>query len=184
MLSVQKARSAIRRTVSEVKERVMNTDEKTVPGESVDEGLGEVAVRPSAVEMLVPEAPAPEGEEGNEAGEAAAAIPRELSILPLRDNVLFPAVVAPLTVTREASVKLIDDAAVAESRVIGIVTLRDPTVENPTFEDLYPVGVAAAIRMMVKMPEGVRLIVHGLQRIRLIEPTQEEPYIRCSIEPI
>src|SRR5205823_12569590 len=47
-----------------------------------------------------------------------------------------------------------------------------------------PVGVAAAIRMMVKMPDGVRLIVHGLQRIRLVEPTQEDPYIRCRIEPM
>jgi ATP-dependent Lon protease len=113
-----------------------------------------------------------------------AAVPKELSILPLRDNVLFPAVVAPLTVTREASVKLIDDAAVAESRIIGIVTLKDAGVETPRFEDLYPVGVAAVIRMMVKMPDGVRLIVHGLQRIRLLEPTQEEPYIRCRIEPM
>ncbi len=123
------------------------------------------------------------GELGEEGGESGL-IPSELSILPLRDNVLFPALVAPLTVTREASVKLIDDAAVAENRIIGIVTLKDPGVEAPAFADLHPVGVAAAIRMMVKMPDGVRLIVHGLQRIRLIEPTQEDPYIRCRIEPI
>lgn len=118
-----------------------------------------------------------EGEE-----EQRIAIPTELSILPLRDNVLFPAVVAPLTVTREGSVKLIDDAAVAENRIIGVVTLKDAGIENPTFADLHSVGVAAAIRMMVKMPDHVRLIVHGLQRIRLIEPLQEEPYIRCKVE--
>ncbi len=112
------------------------------------------------------------------------ALPAELSILPLRDNVLFPAVVAPLTVTREASVKLIDDAAVAENRIIGVVTLKDPGVETPTFADLHPIGVAAAIRMMVKMPDGVRLNVHGLQRNRLLEPTQDEPYIRCKVEPL
>src|SRR3954464_7563893 len=161
----------------------MNTDKKLLPDESAEEGRGDVAVR-SVVEMLDPEAPAVEGGEGSGAGEGLAAIPRELSILPLRDNVLFPAVVAPLTVTREASVKLIDDAAVAESRIIGIATLRDPSVETPTFDDLYPVGVAAAIRMMVKMPDGVRLIVHGLQRIRLVEPVQEDPYIRCRVEPL
>jgi len=114
-------------------------------------------------------------------GDTAGLIPDELSILPLRDNVLFPAVVAPLTVTREASVKLIDDAAVAENRIIGIVTLKDPTLEAPTFADLHPVGVAAAIRMMVKMQDGVRLIVHGLRRIRLEEPTQESPYIRARV---
>jgi len=118
------------------------------------------------------------------AAEIGAAIPTELSILPVRDTVLFPAVVMPLTVTREPSVRLIDDAAVAENRIIGIVTLKDPSIENPTFSDLHPVGVAAAIRMMVKMPDGVRLIVHGLKRIRLIEPTQEEPYIRARVEPV
>jgi ATP-dependent Lon protease len=119
-----------------------------------------------------------------EGDEATNLIPGELSILPLRDNVLFPAVVAPLTVTRDASVKLIDDAAVAENRIIGIVTLKDPNVEAPTFDDLQPVGVAAAIRMMVKMPEGVRLIVHGLKRIRLMEATQEQPYIRARVETV
>jgi ATP-dependent Lon protease len=132
----------------------------------------------------VPSTEPGEGEGAGESSEGSESIPRELSLLPLRDNVLFPAVVAPLTVTREGSVKLIQDAAVAESRIIGVVTLRDPSVEKPTFADLYPVGVAAAIRMMVTMPDGVRLIVHGLQRIRLLEPTQEEPYIRCKIEPI
>ena len=123
---------------------------------------------------------APEGTEGPT--EPADTIPRELSILPLRDNVLFPAVVAPLTVTREASVKMIQDAAVAENRIIGVVTLKDPAVEAPKFDDLHPVGVAAAIRMMVTMNEGVRLIVHGLRRIRIVEAVQEEPYIRCRVE--
>jgi len=118
------------------------------------------------------------------ASESPAAIPTELSILPVRDTVIFPAVVMPLTVTRDASVQLIDDAAVAESRIIGIVTLKDPTVEQPKFSDLYPVGVAAAIRMMVKMPDGVRLIVHGLKRIRLVESIQDEPYIRARIEVV
>ena len=116
--------------------------------------------------------------------EETPSFPSELSILPLRDNVLFPAVVAPLTVTRDGSIKLIDDAAVAESRIIGIVTLKDPGIENPTFADLNPVGVASAIRMMVKMQDGVRLIVQGLKRIRLVEVLQEEPYIRARIETV
>src|SRR5690349_22786398 len=86
-------------------------------------------------------------------------IPAELPLLPLKEHVLFPAVVAPLTVTREASIKLVDDAAVAINRVIGVVTLRDPNIEQPGMEDVYPVGTAAVIRMMVKMPDGIRLIV-------------------------
>ncbi|MFN3651256.1 MAG: endopeptidase La [Armatimonadota bacterium] len=150
--------------------------------------LERIAGETDPAEEAQQDLPGPEGEavEITEEGEGdlLSLIPSELSILPLRDNVLFPAVVAPLTVTREASVKLIDDAAVAESRIIGIVTLKDATVEVPKFDDLHPVGVAAAIRMMVKMPDGVRLIVHGLQRIRLVEPLQEDPYIRCRIEPL
>ncbi len=161
-----------------------------VPGSDAPESDAPESDAPDADELELEE---PEAEDGDVKASAetptpdraeGARLPRELSILPLRDNVLFPAVVAPLTVTREASVRLIDDAAVAESRIIGVVTLKDPTVETPTFADLHPIGVAAAIRMMVKMPEGVRLIVHGLQRIRLLEPTQEDPYIRCKIEPL
>lgn len=164
---------------------VMEPEEFIAPEEEREEAQpdGEAGARLDALRqrLIEPEQQAEGAENGG--GDTTPAIPQELSILPLRDNVLFPAVVAPLTVTREASVKLIDDAAVAESRIIGIATLKDPTVETPTFNDLYPVGVAAAIRMMVKMPDGVRLIVHGLQRIRLLEPTQEEPYIRCRVEP-
>src|SRR5207249_6253122 len=69
--------------------------------------------------------PDPVGDPG--ADDTAIQIPGELSLLPLKEHVLFPAVVAPLTVTREASIKLVDDAAVANNRVIGVVTLRDPT---------------------------------------------------------
>src|SRR5207237_1254383 len=77
---------------------------------------------------------------------------------------------------------LIDDAAVSTPRVIGVVTMRDSEAEQPDFGDVYPVGVAAVIRMMVKMPNGIRLIVQGLRRIRLIEPLQSQPYLRGRIE--
>jgi ATP-dependent Lon protease len=132
-----------------------------------------------------PESPVAEvATDGQADDELKLPLPDEVSLLPLRDNVLFPAVVAPLTVTREGSIKLIDAAAVGNLRVIGVVTMRDPSVEDPTFDNVYPVGVAAAIRMMVKMPNGVRLIVQGLSRIRLVEPTQTEPYLRARIEKI
>src|SRR5581483_2102828 len=110
--------------------------------------------------------------------------PEELSLLPLRDNVLFPAVVAPLTISSENSIQLIDEAAVSNTRVIGVVTMRDPSIEHPEFGDVYPVGVAAVIRMMVKMPNGIRLIAQGLRRIRLVEPIQKEPYLRARVEVI
>ena len=111
-----------------------------------------------------PDDTAPVDGGGPGSDDSAIQIPTELPLLPLKEHVLFPAVVAPLTVTREASIKLIDDAAVANNRVIGVVTLRDPNIEQPGMEDIYPVGTAAAIRMMVKMPDGIRLIVRdGLQ---------------------
>ena len=75
-------------------------------------------------------------QDGSETEEGKIDIPEELSLLPLKDFVLFPAVVMPLTVTREASIKLIDDAAVANNRIVGIVTLRDPDTEQPTMADV------------------------------------------------
>jgi ATP-dependent Lon protease len=170
--------------------KIMDTEKQIIVQEEAgEEGRIETEITArSSLKGLLERAEA--GEElaeesgGDEDGAEAPAIPGELSILPLRDNVLFPAVVVPLTVTREGSIKLIDDAAVAESRIIGVVTLKDPTVENPTFADLHPIGVAAAIRMMIKAQDHVRLIVHGIKRIRLLEPTQEEPYIRCRVEPL
>jgi ATP-dependent Lon protease len=131
-------------------------------------------------------AAAPESDHhgGAELDDGAIQVPDELSLLPLKEHVLFPAMVAPLTVTREASIKLVDDAAVANNRVIGVVTLRDPNIEQSGINDIYPVGTAAAIRMMVKMPDGVRLIVQGLSRIQVNEATQTEPYLRAHVSPV
>jgi ATP-dependent Lon protease len=121
---------------------------------------------------------------GSETEEGKIDIPEELSLLPLKDFVLFPAVVMPLTVTREASIKLIDDTTVANNRIVGIVTLRDPNTEQPAMADIYPVGTVAAIRMLVRMPDGVRLIVQGLSRVRIEEPLQETPYLRARVTPL
>src|SRR5689334_11390680 len=123
-------------------------------------------------------------QDGSDIDESKVTVPEEVSLLPLKEFVLFPAVVMPLVVTREASIKLIDDAAVANNRVIGVVTLRDPNVEKPMMGDVYPVGCLAAIRMMVRMPDGVRLIVQGLKRIKVDEPVQEEPYLRARVSPL
>src|SRR5438046_5057270 len=101
--------------------------------------------------------------------DTAIEIPAELNLLPLREHVLFPAVVAPLTVQREALVKLVNDAAVGNNRIIGVVTQRDPSTEQPGPDEIYHIGTAAAIRMMVNMPDGARLIVQGLKRIRIEE---------------
>src|SRR5262245_27859041 len=160
----------------------MNDDPGTPGVESPDE---EAPSRPDvAINVAEPTGDEAPSRDGQADVELRLTVPGELALLPLRDNVLFPAVVAPLTVSREGSIKLIDDAAVSNTRVIGVVTLRDPSVDQPEFDNVHPVGVAAAIRMMVKMPNGIRLIVQGLKRIRLLEPTQTEPYLRARIETI
>lgn len=112
------------------------------------------------------------------------AIPEILSLLPIKDTVLFPRVVMPLIVSRESSMKLVDDAVVSDSRIIALSTLKDPNIEAPKVEDIYDIGVAAAIHTMMKLPEHQRLIVQGLKRIRIKECIQTDPYIRVRIEEI
>lgn len=111
-------------------------------------------------------------------------IPEELSLLPIKDTVLFPMVVMPLIVSRESSMKLVDDAVVSDSRIIALSTLKDPNTEAPGISDVYPIGVAAAIHTMLRLPEHQRLIIQGLKRIRIKECIQTEPYIRVKIEEI
>ncbi len=109
-------------------------------------------------------------------------IPEELRLLPLRDTVLFPLVVSPLSVGRESSIKLIDDAVTSGERIIAVAALRDPQIEHPKQEDIYPIGTAVVIHTMMRLPDNIRLIVQGIQRIRIREITQLEPYLRAKIE--
>jgi ATP-dependent Lon protease len=108
-------------------------------------------------------------------------IPDEMPVLPLRDTVLFPNSFMPLAVAREASVRLIDEATTA-GRMIGVFTQREATVEEPTQEDLYPIGTATHIHKMFKLPDGsLRLIVQGLARVRLDRMVQARPYLRAAV---
>jgi ATP-dependent Lon protease len=116
-------------------------------------------------------------------GEELVVVPDELPILPLRDTVLFPNSFMPLAVARESSVQLIDEA-IAGSKVIGVVTQRDASVEEPLQSDLYPVGTASQIHKMFKLPDGsLRLIVQGLSRLTLEEITATRPYLRARVRP-
>ena len=126
------------------------------------------------------------GEEKTDAGtiDRGIVIPEELSLLPIKDTVLFPMVVMPLIVSRESSMKLVDDAVVSDSRIIALSTLKDPNTEVPGCNDVYRIGVAAAIHTMLRLPEHQRLIIQGLRRIRVIECVQTEPYLRVKVEEI
>ncbi|HLK16357.1 MAG TPA: endopeptidase La [Fimbriimonadaceae bacterium] len=111
-------------------------------------------------------------------------IPTTLNILPLLDSVVYPMLIAPLSVTREASVQLIDESIVGNNRVIGVVAQRKSQDEAPGFADVYEYGCAVIIRTLVKMPDAVRLIVQGISRFRIVETIQETPYLRARIEVI
>ncbi len=107
--------------------------------------------------------------------------PDELPILPLRNTVLFPGVVIPITVGRDKSIKLIRDANAAQ-KTIGVVSQKDVSVEDPAFEDLHQVGAVAKILKMLRMPDGnTTVIIQGRQRFRLEQLTATQPYLKARI---
>jgi ATP-dependent Lon protease len=114
-------------------------------------------------------------------GERPAAVPSEVSILPLRDTVLFPNSFMPLAVARESSVALVDEA-IASGKVIGVFTQRDPSHEEPTDADLHATGTLAHIHKMFKLPDGsLRLIVQGVTRLRITNVVATKPYLRAEV---
>ena len=99
-------------------------------------------------------------------------VPQELNLLPLRDFVMFPVLVSPLGVGRENSIQLINESVVGGNRLIGVAAMKDSSVDEPTLDDVYRIGTAVVIRMMAQLPDGIRLIVQGLQRIEILEAIQ------------
>ncbi len=109
-------------------------------------------------------------------------VPNELGILPLRDTILFPHAILPLAVARESSVALVNEA-VRERKLIGVVTQRDPAVDEPVESDLYRIGTLTHIHKMFKFPDGsLRLVVQGVQRFRVLGVTQYKPFVKAQIE--
>ncbi len=106
----------------------------------------------------------------------------ELPILPVRDTVLFPNAILPLTVGRESSLKLVNELK-EEERFIAVVAQRDPRVDNPQAVDLYQIGTAAYIHKIIKLPnQSLFVFVEGLQRIAVQEVVQQEPYLRAHVK--
>lgn len=107
-------------------------------------------------------------------------VPTELPILPLRNMVLFPGVVIPITAGRDRSIKLIKDAHDNKS-VIGIVAQKDESVEEPTGKDLHQTGVVARILKVLKMPDGnTTVIIQGKKRFKMGALLSEQPYITAQ----
>src|ERR1041385_1301441 len=109
-------------------------------------------------------------------------IPDELPILPVRDAVIFPNAVIPLTVGRETSVKLINDVQQSDGMLV-VLTQRDKRVDSPGPTDLYDVGTVSMVHRVMKTPEGnLFVIIMGVARTRVKNFTQFDPYLRAAIE--
>ena len=108
-------------------------------------------------------------------------VPKSLAILPLRNTVLFPGVIIPITVGRDKSVKLIKEVYKG-SKTIGVVSQKKSDIEDPTFNDLNTVGTVAHIMKMLRMPDGnITVIIQGRKLIELQEMVQEEPYMKAIV---
>ena len=108
---------------------------------------------------------------------------RALPVLPVRDTVLFPHAVLPLTVGRESSVQLIN--SLGEDKTIIVVAQREARVDSPQASDLYTVGTSAVVHKVVKMPnQSLFVFAEGLERVRLGEFTQLAPFMRAKVSPI
>ncbi len=122
-----------------------------------------------------------ESTEENEREEEETTVPEELAILPLRGVVVYPLTFQALNVGQPRSIQLVDDATV-KKQMIGLVTARDAEIEEPGPEDVFEIGVAAVIHRMIKAPDGtIRLLVQGVERIRIEEWTGDEPYLQARV---
>src|SRR4249920_2855307 len=111
-------------------------------------------------------------------------VPKELPVLPLRNTVLFPGVVLPITVGRDKSIKAVSDAYKAD-KLIGVIAQKDSTVEEPTVSDLEEIGTVAKIAKLIKMPDGgTTIIIQGKKRFKVDEITSEDPYFKAKIQPL
>jgi ATP-dependent Lon protease len=109
-------------------------------------------------------------------------IPEELSILPVRGLVVFPGTIIPLTIQRASSLKLLDDT-LPRTKVIGLLTQRDETKENPEPEDLYTVGTAALVLKLIRQAEdNVLIIAQGLRRFSLRKIVATSPFLRAEVD--
>jgi len=122
--------------------------------------------------------------DGNEEELSVVDIPETLPILALRNTVLFPGVVIPITVGRDKSIKLVKEAY-KNSTSIGVVAQRDTTIEDPEVGDLNRVGTMASIVKILNMPDDTTsVIIHGKRRFHLDEITTKEPYLKGRVTPL
>jgi len=127
---------------------------------------------------FMPIIPLTEDEDGNADDQP---LPSELPILALRNTVLFPGVVIPITVGRDKSIKAVNDAYKAD-KLVGVVAQKDSSIEEPTVSDLEKIGTVAKLVKLIKMPDGgTTVIIQGRKRFAIEQITSEEPYFKAKI---
>ena len=111
-------------------------------------------------------------------------LPEKLPILPLKNTVMFPGVVIPITASRDKSIKLIKDAN-SNDKLIGVVSQIDPKIQTPSLTDIHPTGTVAKILRVLKMPDGnVTVIIQGKKRFSIEQIISEDPYITATVKEI
>ena len=116
--------------------------------------------------------------------EESPRLPDLLPVLPLKDAVLYPYIIVPLSIGRESSIRAVD-AAISEHRLLALVAQRDASVEEAGADDLHAVGTAAAIMRMLKLPDGrIRILAQGIARIRVEHLAEGESYLQARVEAI
>jgi ATP-dependent Lon protease len=111
-------------------------------------------------------------------------IPDILPLLPLKNTVLFPGVVIPITVGRDKSIKAVNDAY-KSNKLIGVIAQKDPNTEEPELKDLCSVGTIAKIVKLIKMPDGgTTIIIQGKKRFKMVALVEEEPYFKARIHSL
>ena len=122
--------------------------------------------------------------EGLRKDEEPPSIPDVLPVLPLRDIVIFPFMIVPLYVSRERSIKAVDQA-LADNRMILLAAQKEQEKEDPAPEDVYAVGTVALIMRMLKLPDGrIRVLVQGVGRARAVSFEEGHPHLQARIEAI
>jgi ATP-dependent Lon protease len=140
-----------------------------------------IFMRPEDDTDFLPIIPLNENESDNADG---VEIPSEIPILPLRNTVLFPGVVLPITVGRDKSIKAVNDAYKAD-KLVGVLAQKDSSVEDPAFSDLVKVGTVAKIVKQIKMPDGgTTVIIQGKSRFQVEAVTAEDPYFKAKIQTL
>jgi ATP-dependent Lon protease len=128
--------------------------------------------------------PAPRGAPEPSTADPLPTIPSELPVLPLKDTVVYPLSMIPLAVGQERSLRLIE-AVAAGDRLVGLVAQFDAGLDNPGPDEAYRTGTVGVIHQLIKVPDGtLRLAVQGLERMRIIEYTATQPYLRAHVEVI